>query len=337
MFFKKSFLALSFLCLALAGVYLLSIAFIPPAKSLPEEDVKSPFLELPNIPASGDLKTEMEESSSKEELPVGEGGKAKGKITERTIAYEGANLKYGKIYIKNSTSQNIDLKKELLAGIKYSLTQTNKPQVLIVHTHTTECFMEEKRNYYTDADKTRTTDSKKNMVAVGDILASELKNKGIGVIHATEVHDYPEYTGSYTRAEATVKKYLKKYPEIKVVIDLHRDSVSNGSNGKTSLTTKIKGKSAAQLMIVQGCNEGSVENYENWRENFRLAIRLQQSLEVMYPTLARPMLFTARRYNQHLSPGSLLIECGTEANTLEEAKYSATLLASSLAVTLKNL
>ena len=89
--------------------------------------------------------------------------------------------------------------------------------------------------------------------------------------------------------------------------------------------------------MVSGCQSGTVTGFDNWKENFRLAVRLQQTMEVMYPGLARPILFTPRRYNQHLTTGSLLIECGTEANTLEQAKYSAKLLGKSLVSTLNML
>lgn len=276
-------------------------------------------------------------SGEKTELATKTNGKAKGKIINRTIDSSAANLKYQKIYIKNQTGQNINLKTELLTLPKIKITATTKPQVLIVHTHTTECYMNEERGYYTDSDSTRTTNDEKNVVAVGKVLKDELLKKGIVAVHATEKHDHPEYSGSYSRAEETIKKYLKKYPSIKVVVDLHRDSVTDENGTKSALVTEIEGKKAAQIMLVSGCQDGSVTGFPNWRENFRLAIRLQQTMEVLYPTLARPILFTERKYNQHLSSGSLLIECGTEANTLEQAKYSAELLAKSLASTLNML
>ena len=59
-------------------------------------------------------------------------------------------------------------------------------------------------------------------------------------------------------------------------------------------------------------------------------MKLHQTIEEMYPSLARPITFTARKYNLHLTTGSLLIEMGTEANTLSEAEYSAELLANAL-------
>ena len=263
--------------------------------------------------------------------------KAKGKISNRCIDSSGANLKFRQIYVKNQTGLQIDLQKELLKAPKIKIESGSSPQVLIVHTHTTECYMMEERGYYTDSDKTRSLKDSENVVAVGNVLTENLNKKGISTIHATEKHDYPEYNGSYNRTEQTIKKYLEKYPSIKVVIDLHRDSVTDDKGTKSALVTNINGKKAAQLMLVSGCQSGSVTDFPNWRENFRLAIRLQQTMEVLYPSLARPILFTSRRYNQHLTTGSLLIECGTEANTLEQAKYSAELLADCLASTLNTL
>jgi stage II sporulation protein P len=60
-------------------------------------------------------------------------------------------------------------------------------------------------------------------------------------------------------------------------------------------------------------------------------------METKYPGLARPIHFTSRKYNQHITTGSLLVECGTDANTLDEAKYSAVLLADCISATLKEL
>ena len=281
--------------------------------------------------------SEEASANTQSEVAAATNGKAKGKIVNRTIDSSAANLKYQKIYIKNGTGLSIDLKAELLTPPKLKIESSKNPQVLIVHTHSTECYMSEERGYYTDTDLTRTTNKSQNITAVGDVLKSALDKKNINTVHATEYHDYPEYSGSYGRAEKTIKKYLEKHPTIKVVIDLHRDSVTDENGTKSALVTEINGKKAAQVMLVSGCQSGSVTGFPNWRENFRLALRLQQTMEVMYPTLARPILFTPRKYNQHLTTGSLLIECGTEANTLEQAKYSAELLADALASTLNML
>ena len=347
---RRIFCFFSFILLSVASVYCLSMvcgyALSPEADpsvtadtSVQINGIFAGFLgeESPEVTFYSPKSSEQTNTDNKTDISAAAKGKAKGKIVSRTVESSAANLKYQKIYVKNQTGLSIDLKAELLTPPKLKITKTDAPQVLIVHTHTTECYMNEERGYYTDADATRTTDESRNVAAVGEVLKENLAKKGITALHATEKHDYPEYSGSYSRAEETIKKYLKKYPTIKVVVDLHRDSVTDENGAKSALVANINGKKAAQLMLVSGCQSGSVTGFKNWRENFRLAIRLQQTMEVLYPTLARPILFTARRYNQHLTTGSLLIECGTEANTLEQAKYSAELLADCLASTLNML
>ena len=345
---RKIFFFFSFILLSAASVYCLN--FICANALLPDYVANEANLIInsselsPELTAekqinlqSNNVSSSADSTTAQSALATDANAKAKGKIITRTIDLSAANLKYQKIYIKNQTGLTVNIKSELLTLPKLKIATTNKPQVLILHTHTTECYMSEERNYYTDTDQTRTTDQSKNIVSVGKALKEGLEKKGIMAIHATEKHDYPEYTGSYSRAEETIKKYLKKYPTIKVVVDLHRDSVTDEKGVKSALVADINGEKAAQLMIVSGCQSGSVTGFENWKENFRLALRLQQTMEVMYPSLARPILFTARKYNQHLTTGSLLIECGTEANTLKQATYSAELLANCLASTLNML
>ena len=54
-------------------------------------------------------------------------------------------------------------------------------------------------------------------------------------------------------------------------------------------------------------------------------------LESRYPTLTRPIYFSTGRYNMNLSGGTILLEFGSQANTLEEAIYTAELVGQSLA------
>lgn len=342
-FGKRVFFWFSFIMLSAASLYCLAIitGFSMPnqtvltVSSSNYSNISKPVQDTNVSKNEPDNASQSQTSSTASKaVTAASKGTAKGKIVNKTITSESANLKYQKIYINNKTSLNINLKNELLAGPKLRIKAINEPQVLIVHTHSTETFMLDERDYYTDKDQTRTTDDTKNIIAVGKILCDTLIKKGINVVHASEKHDYPEYTGSYTRAADTIKKYLEKYPTIKVVIDLHRDAMQSSDGTKTAVVAEIDGKKAAQLMIVAGCEDGSVTDFPNWKENFRLAIKLQQSLEVIYPSLARPILFTPRRYNQNLTTGSLLIECGTDANTLDQAKYSAELLGNALATTL---
>lgn len=207
---------------------------------------------------------------------------------------------------------------------------TPDPQVLIVHTHATESFEPYQRSYFDEDFPSRTQDCSHNMVAVGTVLAQTLADNGISVVHDGTLHDYPAYTGSYDRSEETIRAVLEKYPSIKIVIDLHRDAIADADGTRIAPTAEIDGKSAAQFMIIAGCDDGRF-NMPNYMENFKLAALLQNTAEAMYPRLARPVLFDYRNYNQHITTGSLLIEVGSHANSLDEALYTAELLGNSMA------
>ena len=261
------------------------------------------------------------------------GGEALGKVIKRTITGSSANLSGSGVHLKNSTGLKIDIKALLSGKLGYTIKKNDSVQVLILHTHATESFLSEDRDSYTASDKSRTTNNAFNVTALGAIVAEKLNGAGIKTLHDTTQHDYPSYNQSYYRAAKTIRSYLKKHPSIKVVIDIHRDSVQSGST-KTKLTADINGKTAAQVMLVMGSQSGSVKNFPNWKENLKLALRLQKNIEADYPDLARPLSLMSRSYNERLTTGSMLIEIGTEANSLDEVKYSSELLSNSLIKTL---
>ena len=213
---------------------------------------------------------------------------------------------------------------------------TPEPQVLIVHTHTTEGYEPYQRDYYDSSYPSRTRDPSHNMIAVGEALADKLAENGISVLHDGTVHDYPSYTGSYDRSEATIRAALEEYPSIKVIIDLHRDAIAN-DGVRTAPVATVDGRSAAQFMIITGCDDGRFGNMPDYLSNLSLACLIQDTSEKLYPGLARPVLFDYRNYNQHISTGSLLIEVGSHANSLDEAVYTGELLGEILSDSLSKL
>ena len=286
-----------------------------------------------------EIKSEEAETAEQieESTPASTDESVKGKVISRYISPYNAGLSYNGVYLKNSTDLTVDIKALLESPLTFKISKDGGPQVLIVHTHTTETYMTEESDYYTEAFSSRTRQSDKNMVSVGKRVAEKLNGAGIKTLHDTTEHDYPNYTGSYSRAAKTINSYLKKYPSIKVVLDLHRDAVSSGESDKVKLVTEIDGKKAAQVMLVMGSQSGSVTNFPNWKENLKLAVRLQQKIEQKYPTLARPLSLMPKNYNESLTTGSLLIEFGTDVNTLAEAHYSAELVGNALAELLSGL
>ena len=157
---------------------------------------------------------------------------------------------------------------------------------------------------------------------VGDELTNRLLNKNIGVIHETTVHDHPVYNNSYTRSMQTVQNVLASNPA-DLVIDLHRDALADSSYGPSVM---IGDEKAAQLMFVMGSNEGGLE-HPNWLTNLKIAIKIQEKANEMYPGLFKPLMISKYRYNQHLAKGSCIIEVGATGNTIEECLVSMKYLA----------
>lgn len=233
--------------------------------------------------------------------------------------------------VRNCTAlSDAEVAAEMMQPLPFAIdTASGAPQVLIMHTHTTETYELAERSWCDPAFSARSTDLSVNMAAVGEEIARELNAAGIVTLHDTTLHDYPSYTGSYAKSNATVSAYLAQYPSIKVVLDVHRDAIQYDDGTRVKPVVTIDGQKAAQVMIICGADRGG--NLPNFRQNLRFASRWQDAMERLYPGLTRPVLFDYRYYNQDLTTGSLLIEMGGHANTLEEAKYSGRLVGKALA------
>lgn len=222
----------------------------------------------------------------------------------------------GGLSIKNTSGYDIDIDSVLSAGCPIRL-ETGKPQILIIHTHSSEAYSPAGLDKYDDLGTNRTLDQNLNVIRIGKELAKIFEDCGLNVIHDTQVFDYPSYTGSYNRSCEAVEKYLADYPSIKIVIDLHRDALcSDTVTYKTTATEQ--GVCASQVMLFVGSDASGLE-HPNWRQNLSLALYLQNAVCQSYPSLMRPITLTKYRYNQHLSPGSMIVEVGSNGNTLQEA------------------
>lgn len=186
------------------------------------------------------------------------------------------------------------------------------PEVFIYHTHTTESYKPGEPSNF---------DTSKNVCAVGDTLASELiNNYGINTLHDKTVHDAQAYTQSYARSSVTVDKYMKKYKEFKLVIDLHRDSVSN----KKAVTAKLNGENAAKFMLVMA------RKNPHFNTNMKIANGIVNTSNRLFPGLCKGIYYYnygTRYFNQNKSNNAVLVEVGADCNTTEEAKNTAKYLA----------
>ena len=222
----------------------------------------------------------------------------------------------GGLCIRNASSYSVDVTELMNEGLSLRLSES-EPQILIIHTHSSEAYTQAGLDRYEESSDYRTQDAEHNVQRVGDELCGIFEKYGLNVIHDKGVYDYPSYTGSYDRSGEAVRSYLEKYPSISVVIDLHRDAL--GTNDVTFKTIATEeGVCASQIMLLAGSDDSGLE-HPYWRENLKLALYLQNAVVSEYPSLMRPVQLVSYRYNQHLTRGSLILEVGSNGNTLQEA------------------
>ena len=208
------------------------------------------------------------------------------------------------------------------------------PAVLIVHTHSSEAYTMEAGFEYPESDALRTLDERYSVIRVGDEIADILTEAGISVLHDTQPNDYPNYNGAYERMRQTIEGYLAEYPSIQMVLDIHRDAAEDADGNPVALTAEADGEACAELMLVVGTDEGGL-SHPDWQENLANALKIQTLLNRSAPGLCRNLNLRTERFNQHETPGSLLVEVGASGNTLAEALRSARILGQALAVFLR--
>jgi stage II sporulation protein P len=177
----------------------------------------------------------------------------------------------------------------------------------------------------------RTTDLNYSVARVGDELTNYLGNYGFNVNHNKNYHDYPAYTGSYTRSLATVQNSLKEFSS-DIIIDLHRDAI--GSDENYAPLVKIGDDYCAQLMFVMGTDGGGL-SHSNWSSNLKFAVKIQEKANELYPGLFKPIILRNSRYNQHLGKAACIIEVGATGNTLEQTINSMKYLSKVMSEALK--
>lgn len=205
----------------------------------------------------------------------------------------------------------LSLSKAYDPSLKKTLNQA-KPEVLIYHTHESEG--------YAEGGLTSENDDF-NVVGVGEILKKELEeNYGISVIHDKTVHSRPDYNDCYNKSKDTVQRYLDKYGDFKLVIDLHRD----GSENKSAYTLNINDEDVAKIMFVNSLASPRVD------KNLEVRDFMKAKGDEIFPGLVRSNYEYTRgigNFNQGMSDNSVLIECGANINKAQEAKRSAKYIA----------
>lgn len=293
-------------------------------------DLQQQAEEEPETPAPAPVTEPVQEEPQETPAPAGtdNGVPAKTLVPTDPSGYTVC----GKVYISNSTKYTLS-NEELLKPFGAELTG-EAPQILILHSHGSEAYTPATDDGIVWSGECRTTDTRYNVVRMGDAMAEVFGQAGISVLHDRTLYDYPEYAGSYDRSLAAIDRYLKEYPSIRFVLDVHRDAIETSSGSQVKVISEIDGQgTASQLTLVVGSDGGGL-SHPDWMENLRLAVAIQEQALTDYPTLMRPLLLRNSRYNQHATTGSLLVEVGTAGNAPEEAELAARLFAGEMVTVL---
>lgn len=238
-------------------------------------------------------------------------------------------LSRGEGYLLNETAYTPDVSSLLSAGVDLrgdGEVSANAPLVLIVHTHTAESYDRAQKGYVEGdlSSATYSANAKENMIAVGKVLAERLNEGGIPTLQCTVNHMGEGMTlqGSYDRAADSVRAYLDQYPSIRLVIDLHRDAVMTEAGEYVQTALPDGDGTLAQVMPVIGTDSNGTE-HPRWESNLALALALRRKMNLDNNGICRPVYLRNSSFHQELAPYSLLLEIGTGANSLEQAKRTA--------------
>lgn len=240
------------------------------------------------------------------------------KATAKTVEFEYSQLLDYEFVMENfytvdactSAGPDVMNPEQLL---KYDVTVDKTmpgPHILIYHTHSQEAFADS-----VPGDKSTT------IVGAGAKLSELLREEyGYEVYHHTGEYDLDTRDDAYARSAPALEEILKQYPQIQVIIDLHRDGVDESRH----LVTEWEGKKVAQFMFFNGLSyinaKGPIDYLPNPNLQGNLALSFQATLVAneYYPGITRRTYLNGYRYNMHYREKTMLIELGAQTNTVDE-------------------
>ena len=193
---------------------------------------------------------------------------------------------------------------------KYYEKGSRRPIVLILHTYTSDRYVD--------------SESKYGVCAVGQLLSDELNSMGICTVYSSAVHD-GDMNDPAENARDTIELYLKMYPSIRYIFDV---GIMQEYDGDKIVATdgELLGERAAQVRLLVAGN-----NMSNNRENLYLATEISKNLSRGEMNLAREILYDDSIKNSTYTPYYLEMFIGSAGNREEEGMIAARVLADAFA------
>ena len=188
---------------------------------------------------------------------------------------------------------------------------SSSPQVYIYNTHQTESYSMKTLEPYNITP---------SVMMASYLMKEHFQKAGIEtIVEETNISDYMkeqgyQYAESYVASRTFVESILKKYPDLKLIIDLHRDAIPHDSS-----TITIGEKNYAKVLFIVGMNN------PNYQTNLSLAQSISDLINQSYPKLSRGIMSKSGSnvnglYNQDLNGNMILLELGANENTIDEVQ-----------------
>lgn len=188
---------------------------------------------------------------------------------------------------------------------------SSSPQVYIYNTHQTESYSMKTLEPYNITP---------SVMMASYLMKEHFQKAGIEtIVEETNISDYMkeqgyQYAESYVASRTFVESILKKYPDLKLIIDLHRDAIPHDSS-----TITIGEKNYAKVLFVVGMNN------PNYQANLSLVQSISDLINQSYPKLSRGIMSKSGSnvnglYNQDLNGNMILLELGANENTIDEVQ-----------------
>jgi stage II sporulation protein P len=181
----------------------------------------------------------------------------------------------------------------------------SQPLISLYHTHSDECYI--------PTDGKATTRGNGSIMQVGDAFQTKLTELHYQVDHDKTLHS-PHDANAYQRSRRTVMRLLQQQPV--ALFDIHRDSAP-----LKIYNYNLKGQDLTKILLVVGRENPNINTTLNYAKNIKTIA------DNKYKGLIRGIFIAHGGYNQDLNPKSLLIEIGTQYNSLEQAQRSIALFA----------
>lgn len=240
------------------------------------------------------------------------------KLSEDALAILPCDLSawaLGNLY-DNQTHYDIDSLSPRALEVLHKDTVT----VLVINTHPYEAYSEDGAFEYKDGSYVNAGTGKNSVAAVADAFIDALAERGIqaAYVELSTTSSLHSYAAAYEALETA----LAEYPDVRYVVDIHRDILLDDDGNMLRPVTAGEAGTMAQMRLVIGTDADGA-SYEDWEKGASATLALAERLAASYPSLLMPTEISRSRLNQHLPVTVFTAEIGTCGNSVEEAIRTA--------------